>query len=249
MNLFSKSAVLLSAGMLALAGVAQAQLQTYQTQTIYNGGVVPFNTSATMGQTFSNVSAVKSMTYNFFSGSGGVTGSTSLGAVFGEWNSSTNSFITGTTVDFGTIVIPATGWTSIAGNGGPGSPFPTYEYSFDLSTIQSAFTHSTFGYLTNSTKTYAMMLTNQGATTGLGLGLTSSGSLFTYGVAFDGEDYYRDWTFAQIVVAPGNQTLVPIPESSTVATLGSAMLVAFLVNSRMRQRRSNPQASATLVAA
>lgn len=237
MNSFAKSGLFIAASALALASVGRAQLQTFETQSAYQGSTFTF-TGGTLGQTFFNVSAVKSMTYNFFSGSGGATLATDLTATFGEWNGS--GFVSGTTVSFGTITVPASssGWTTLTNSFGT---FNTYAYEFDLTTINSAFINDTFGYLTDSSKTYALMLTDTtGGSNNLALGLTNTNA-FAFGATNFG---FNDWTFAQIVVAPGNQQLVPVPESSTVAAVGSAALVAGLVGFRLRQRRTALQAQA-----
>jgi hypothetical protein len=242
MNPFVKAGLLFAASALALSGVARAQLQTFETQSAYQGSTFTFF-GGTLGQTFSNVSAVKSMTYNFFSGSGGTTSATNLQAVFGEWSGS--AFVGGTTVSFGTINVPSSssGWSTITNGFGT---FNTYAYDFDLTSIGSPLVHSFFGYLTDSSKTYALMLTDlTGGANGLALGLTNSNA-FAYGATNLG---FNDWTFAQIVVAPGNQELVPVPESSTVAAIGSAVLVAGLVGFRLRQRRAAAQAPVAVVAA
>lgn len=250
MNISAKVGLLFAASALAFSSLGRAQLQTYQTQSAYRGSMTTFlseEVGETMGQTFYNVSAVKSMTYNFFVGTGssGVSAATELEAVFGEWNGS--SFVSGTTVSFGTIEVPASNsgqWTTLTNSGGT---YTTFAYQFDLASLTSEFTHGTFGYLTNASKTYALMLTNTtGSETNLGLGVTNNNTAFAYGEGFDGSEYYRDWVFAQIVVAPGNQQLVPVPESSTVAAVASAALVAGLVGFRLRQRRSALQAQPLL---
>jgi len=229
MSTFSRFLPLVAATFFAFVGSASAQLQTYQTQTAYQGSVFTFSGS-TLGETFANVSAVKSMTYNFFAGSGGSTTATNLTATFGEWSG--GSFVGGTTVSFGTITIPAStsGWTTLTNGAGT---FSTFAYTFDLTTLSSLSIDSTFGYLTDSSKTYALMLTDSTGGTNLGLGLTNVDA-FAYGATNYG---FNDWVFAQIVVAPGNQQLVPVPESSTVASVVVGAMVLGLVGFRMNQRR------------
>lgn len=216
-----------------LAPSLRAQLQTYDTRPSYTGSVFTFGSGSSLGETFSNVSAVKSMTYNFFAGASNNTVDTTLTAVFGQWNGS--SLVGGTTVSFGTITIPAATsgqWSAtLANNGGS---YANFSYSFDLTTLTSGLINSTYGYLTNPNNTYALMLTNtSGSATGLGLGLTNTDA-FSYGATNLG---FNDWSFAQIVVAPGNQSLVPVPESSTIAAIIGAVFVAGLVVFRLRQRR------------
>ena len=226
---------------LGLGSVVRAQLQTYDTRPYYAGSAITFNANGTLGQTFTNVSAVKSMTYDFFAGTGGNNTPTTLSAVFGQWNGS--SFVNGSTVSFGTINVPAqggSGWTSTLTNGTNGNTYANFAYTFDLSTLSSGLIDSTYGYLTNPNNTYALMLTNttvdnnnSSIATGLALGLTNA-DVFAYGATNLG---FNDWTFAQIVVAPGNQQLTPIPEPSTVAAIAGAVFVAGLVVLRLRQRQ------------
>lgn len=241
MSARTKFASLISVGFLTFALPLSAQLITYQTQTDYSGSVSTFGTSGsskTRGQIFTDVSAVKSMTYNFFAGSGfgNLASTTSLSAVFGEWNTGTNSFVSGTEVSFGMIVIPASGsagWSSTLAL--TGDAFANYSHTFNLAGLSSSLVHSTYGYLTDSAKSYALMLTNvTGSFTNLGLGL-SNDDLFGYGYARGQSDY--DYVFSQIVVAPGSQTLVPIPETGTVVSLAALVLVAGLAVLRVRQRR------------
>jgi hypothetical protein len=239
MNIIFKNLSAAVATLAAFAGSAFAQLQTFETQSEYQGSVFTFNApGSVLGETFANVSAVKSMTYNFFAGSGngGVSTASSLTAVFGEWNGS--AFVSGTTVSFGTISIPASdsgSWSTLTNGFGS---FNTFEYALDLTTVNSGLINPTFGYLTDFTKTYALMLTNVSGSN-LGLGLTNTNA-FAFGATNLG---FNDWAFAQIVVAPGDQQLVPVPESSTVALAATGALVAGLVGFRIRQRR---RAAATL---
>lgn len=235
----SHTLLVLALAFTGLTPLARAQLQTYDTRPFYAGDVITFAAGASKGEVFTNVSAVKSLEYNFFAGSQGNNQSTNLTAVFGEWNGS--SIVAGTSVSFGTINIPAASggqWSStLANNGGA---FPNFSYSFDLSSISSGLIDPTYGYLTDPTKSYIMLLTNtSGTNTGLGLGeIDSSGTdAFAYGYEKGTSD--RDWTFAQIVVAPGNQNLgiTPIPESSTVAAIVGAVFIFGLIGLRLRQRQ------------
>ncbi len=237
MRVFSKFLLLVAATSFAFVGSAVAQLQTYQTQTAYAGSVITFSAGATQGQIFTNVSAVKAMTYNFFSGSGSST-ATTLTATFGQWDANSSSFIGGTTVDFGTINVTASGgagWSTFTNGNGT---YASYAQTFDLTTLIGSYPsliNATYGYLTSSSVSYALMLTNtSGTNTGLGLGLTNNNAF-----AFGESDFSptKDWVFSQIVVAPGNQQLVPVPESSTVASLAVGAMVFGLVGFRMNQRR------------
>lgn len=217
---------------------AQAQIETYDTRPYYEGSTTTFSAGTTIGQTFTNVLAVQSMTYNFFQGTGSLSGPVTLEAVFGQWNMSTSSFIAGTTVTFtgGASIDAANTWNSTLVNG-HGS-YPTFEYTFDLSNTAlwsdpNTLLNNTTGYETNAGNVYALMLTNSGASTNLALGQTNTSSAFSFGQAYQGGgDYFRDWTFAQLNVVP-----VPTPESSTVASIAAALLVAGLMVLRLRQRR------------
>lgn len=228
--------IFVAAILFALLSPARAQVQTYNTQPFYSGSTTTFSAGVTLGQTFTNVLAVHSMTYNFFLGTGGATSAVNLTAVFGQWDSASASFIGGTTVDFGTIPIPASeDWTETL-NG----VYPTFEYNFDLTNPDllveyPSLLDSVLGYETSASSVYALMLTNEGAATNLALGQSNSPNAFTFGQAYQGGgpgDYFRDWTFSQINVVPA-----PVPEASTVAALLGAAFIAGLVGLRLRQRR------------
>lgn len=230
---------LIAATCFALAAVSRAQIVTYQTetQTGYAGSVATFTSlGGTVGETFTNVSAVTSMTYNFFAGAGNGNTSTQtdLTAVFGQWDGS--SFVGGTTVSFGTITIPPStdsSWSSTLDI--TGASFRNYSYTFDLTSISSSLVVPVYGYVTNPSDTYALLLTDTTGGTNLGLGLNFSNP-FTYGSAYPlGGN--SDYVFSQINVVPGSQAVVPTPESGTVAALLGAALVAGLVGFRLRQRR------------
>ncbi len=233
---------------------AEAQIVTYQTQTGYGGSTTTFLDSASKTQVFTNVSAVTSLTYNFFAGSANsnsTQSSTLLSAKFGEWNG-TGGFVADTVVDFGVIAIPPTSdpaWTNTLGYIDPVSQQPvnngTYRntsVTFDFTSVISGLVHSEFGYLTNAAKTYGFMLTYVSGDTNLALGDNGS-STFTNGYVYNsnlGSLSYllpNDYVFAAISVVPGNQELVPVPEASTIASIAGAVLVAGLVIARTRQRR------------
>lgn len=250
MKTYAKILVLLAASCLAFVSVSRAQPTTFTTQPAYSGSAFTFGASTTLGQTFSNVYSVSSMTYNFFIGAGGSTSSTNLTATFGQWNGS--SFIAGTTVTFGTITIPpSSAWTASLTNSF--NTYSTYQLTFDLtntgsnpiinSTLASPVTSgvtldSVYGYMTSPSSTYALLLTNTGGASNLALGLTNTDA-FAYGSASPLN--FNDWTFAQIAV----QTSNPVPESSTVAAILGATLVAGLVIFRLRQQRQLVPVSAT----
>ncbi len=197
------------------------------------------------------------MTYSFFAGSGGNSVDTQLEAVFGQWHN--GSFVGGTTISFGTIVIPASTtpgeWQNVLTDydGVTHGSFLNYSQEFDLTSFSQSLPQlvdATYGYLTAPGLTYALMLTNTtGVNTGLGLGQTNTGNLFTFGAAWDGEGLYRDWTFAQISVVPEGYDLPPVPEASTVAAMIGAAFIAALVGLRIRQRRQLGALPAAPVAA
>lgn len=240
----SKLLPLLAVSFLTLVSSVSAQIvtQTYETQTGYLGSVSTFGatgSSQTRGEIFTDVSAVKALTYNFFAGSanGNTSAATTLSATFGEWNTSNNTFVGGTTVSFGTITVPASGtagWVSTLSI--TGDTYANYSYTFDFTTLSGALIDANYGYLTNASKSYALMLTNTtGIVTNLGLGLSNSDT-FAYGYAKGASDY--DYVFSQIVVVPGNQPLSPVPEASTMVSLAALVLVAGLIFLRLRQRRA-----------
>ena len=236
MKLSAKFLSLFPATCLAFVTYSHAQLVTYETQTGYAGSVGTFTSlGGTVGETFTNVSSVASMTYNFFAGAGNGNTSTAtdLTAVFGQWNGS--SFVNGTTVSFGTITIPAStdaSWSSTLSI--TGATYKNYSYTFDLKGVTSGLIDPTYGYLTNASDTYALLLTDTTGNTNLGLGLNFSNP-FTYGAAYPlGGN--TDYVFSQIVVTPGSESPV-VPESSTVASALAALFVAGIVVLRLRQRR------------
>ncbi len=221
---------------------AHAQLDTFDTRPVYGGSAVVLTSGSNMGQVFSSVYAVQQMTYNFFAGTGNVTGNTTMSVTFGEWNNSLGSFVSGTTVSFNSITINSPtndpgAWTTLL----PGNeaPYQNTSATFDLRSISSPLIDSSIGYLTDPSKSYALVLKNTGATTGLSLGLTPAND-FTYGYGFpDGFGFTsKDWTFAQLVIAtdPEQLTLTPVPESSTVAAIAGATFLTGLVIKRRRQK-------------
>jgi len=237
-----KTSLLAFAAAALFAAVAHAQLVTYDTRPFYVGNAITFDADSgttTQGEVFTNVLAIKSMTYNFFTGTSGNNIASTLTAVFGQWNGS--GFVNGTTVDFGTITIPAATsgqWSStLANDAHSGGAFLNFAYTFDLSSISSSFTNATYGYLTNASNSYAMMLTLQDSNdTGVALG-EISGNPFAYG--YEEGTPSRDWTFAQLAVVPndGDHSIAPAPEPATVAAMCAALLIGGLAFLRLRQRQ------------
>lgn len=228
--------LILAAASLAFVGSAKAQLMTYETLSSWSGNVITFNSNgATMGQTFSNVTAISSMTYTFVSASNASAAGT-LQATFGEWNGS--SFVNGTTTDMGIINVPSSSTWATDPNGATLVRNATTYYAFNSTLSFNSL------YLTNPSKTYAMMLTNtSGGATSFGLGLVLPDSGFSYGSGYPFSGV-GDWAFSQIVLTPAD--LTPVPESSTVAAIFGTTLVAGLAGFRARQRRKNAAAAATL---
>jgi len=224
---------LLAATCFAFVSLSKAQLQTYQTvqpvdpSSGYSGSVLAFNggSRATQGEVFTNVLAIDSMTYNFFTT--GTSSAAQLSATFGQWNPITHTFV-GTTLNLGTINVPAsTSWAPLVIGI---NTYNTFTASFDITTANSGL------YTTNPSLDYALMLTQiTPGNLNFGVGLTNAESDFAYGFGSFGTGVPAgaDFTFAQIVVTP-NPT---IPEPSTVASILAGVLVAGLVGFRLRQRR------------
>ena len=218
-----------------------------ETITPWSGNTQTFLGNQTMGQTFTNVSAVTSMTYAFFTAGSSPAGS--LAATFGEWTGS--GFVADTIVDFGVINIPASSSWDPADTLTRGAT----EYKFTTATFDltqriadyPTLIHETYGYLTDPSSTYALMLTNQSnETTGFALGWVFPDSTFPYGTGIPG---FADYAFSQISVYAGDQDLVPVPEASTVAAMIGAAFIAGLVGLRIRQRRQLAALPAAPVAA
>ncbi len=245
---------LLAATCFAFVLSAKSQIVTYQTQSGYGGSTTTFLDSSSKTQVFTNVSAVTSLTYNFFTGSANSNSTQSdtlLNAKFGEWNGN-GGFVTNTTVDFGTITIPASAdaaWTNTLSYIDPqtqqqvnNGTYRNASVTFDFTSVISQLVHNEFGYLTDASKTYGFMLTYVSGDTNLALG-DNTASTFTNGFVHNtnlGPLSYllpNDYVFAAISVVPGNQQLVPVPEASTIASIAGAVLVAGLVVARTRQRR------------
>ncbi|HVU22870.1 MAG TPA: hypothetical protein VHE13_02020 [Opitutus sp.] len=239
----AKTLTLLAATCLAFASTALAQLQTYQTLLPdagppvvvgYSGSVDTFNGTNrfTQGEVFSNVLAIDSMTYNLFTT--GAPAASQLTATFGQWNTSTNSFV-GTTISFGTINVPSAGsWSSFDIN------TKTYALTFDITAANA----STL-YTTNPNLSYALMISQVSpGNLGYGIGKADQDTDFAYGYGLIlnssgglNSNIGTDFVFSQIVVEP-NPT---IPESSTVASILAVFFVAGLVGFRLRQRRLQQQ--------
>jgi hypothetical protein len=226
--------ILLAFAAFAITPFSHGQLVTMTNIDSYagfQGSLAQFATSGSLAsryQTFSNVSAVTSMTLNFFTSST-TTGST-FSATFGQWNGS--AFV-GPTSTFANFVVPGSNaWPNQTIDQFSG---PTFQKTLDLTSLVGA--NATYGYLTDYTKTYAMVLTNIGGGTGISLGVNETNP-FSFGQASNGSS--NDYVFAQMVVYEGNQPLVATPEASTVASIVGAALVAGLVFLRMRQRRLAP---------
>lgn len=220
--------LLLTLAATSLASLCSAQVITNtSSHSGYIGSAINFGSGGSLFQTFSNVSAVTSMTFNFFTTST-TTGDT-FSATFGEWNGS--SLVGGTTVNFANFTVPASGtWSNQSVGSFTG---PTFEQVLDLTALTGTSIHSTYGYLTDSSKTYALVLTNLGTGTTVGLGLNTTNP-FSFGGSNFGTS---DWVFSQMAVYEGNQQLVPVPEPSTYAAAAGAVFVTGLVFARTRQRR------------
>ncbi len=226
----------LAATCVGLARPVCAQVITNtDTYAGYSSSAITFSSFGnTLYQTFGNVSAVHSMTFNFFATST-PSAASEFTATIGQWNGS--ALIGATSVSLGNFTVPATGDWSTATIGSFSGL--TYQKSFDLTSILDPLVHPTFGYLTNSANTYAMVISQTSGPNTIALGANFTNPLQTSLTGFDGATNLgtTDWVFSQMSVYAGSQTLVPIPESSTVAAIAGAVLVAGLVIVRTRQRR------------
>jgi len=227
MNVRPKALATLAAILIASVSPVHSQIVTASTLPDWSGSLITFSAGQKMGQTFTGVIAVQSMTYTFLTAAASNSAAGQLTATFGEWNG--GSFV-GTPTSVSTITVPASAtWeSSLTVNS---TNYKTFDAPIDLS-----FTlHANL----NPTLTYALMLTSE-TNTGFGLGIISNGSdEFTYGYGFPWGNQFTgaDWTFTQIGVVPEGNELPTIPESSTVAALLGAALVGGLVTFRLRQRR------------
>lgn len=217
---------------LCLGTRSYAQLQSFSTHAGYNNSTNAFaDFGGSLHQTFTNVSAVHSMTFNFFTSSG--TAGSTFSATFGEWTGT--SFQAGTTVSFANFTVPASGaWGAPQSIGNFNGI--SFTQSFNFTSLASPLVNAHYGYVTDFTKTYAMLLTDQNGSTTLSLGVNNSnfGNPFAYGTT---NTLSGDYVFSQISVLPGNQELVPVPEPSTYAAAVGALFVTGLVFARTRQRR------------
>ncbi|MFA5265478.1 MAG: hypothetical protein WC378_16795 [Opitutaceae bacterium] len=229
MKPFSKLIALIAASCIAFLGTARAQLVTYQTLTTWSGSAITFDSGITMGETFNNILAVSSITYTFVTASTPSAAGT-LSAAFGQWKvdpEHPNGAFVGTPFDFGIISIPSSSsWTDSVTRGS--TVYPIYNAVFSFGSF----------YLTDPTKTYALMLTNTGADSSFALGLNNSNP-FTYGQSYDGDGGYsnKDYAFSQIVLVPNDGHVVPVPEASTTAAFAGCGLVGILAALRRRQKQ------------
>lgn len=229
--------MLFAATSVAFASLCHAQIITYSTDTQHNYGgsvaTISPDLGSSAGEKFTNISAMTSMTYNFFAGSanGNVSALTNLTATFGEWNGS--GFVSGTTVDFDPFTVQAStdaSWSETLSI--TGAAFRNFSYTFDFTTLDSNLVDGLYGYVTNPAKTYALILTNTSGATNLALGVNYSDP-FAYGGAFGTTG--PDFVFSQISVVPGTQTITPEP--GTVAGILGCLFVAGLVGFRLYQQR------------
>lgn len=234
MKILLSRILFLAAVGLASTVSSQAQVSTLSTTDNFSGGTIPIGPNGVYGQTFTNIEAISSFTYNFFSA--GNSNATKLSAQWAVYNGSgsMSSLANWTTIQtFPEINIPAfvsantNGWTQFSN--GHGGPYNTY-------TVEMNFSGPGGWLITDPSLTYALLLTEQnGITAGATLGWDSMNE-FTYGDASVGFSSAFDYTFSNIVYVKGGE-IVPIPETSTVASLSAAALVAALVVFRIRQRR------------
>lgn len=227
--------------LLALAALLSAFVVSVRAQTIttfetfsdWSGSGYTFTANRIYAQTFTSISAMQKMVYKFTSSNATSSSGMSLDVKLVEWNPNavTAAASVGATVhDFGaqSITAPNT-WTETLGGGMIG---------FDL-TLDLVPTYGVTGITLDPSKTYAMMMVSATGTpggSGIGLAFTNDDS-FAFGAAARqstvtamNQDLGYDWGFTQTVVTV-------VPESSTVAAIAGALLVAGLVGLRLRQRR------------
>ena len=218
--------ILLAAICVAFATSASAQLVTVSTLPTWTGSTTTLDAGQVYGETFDNLLAVKTVTYRFVTSSTTPISPTTIGASFVEWNNA--GAATSTLINFGSIVIPSSSDASWGTTTVGSTIFKTYDYSFsvDLNTLDAS-------------TTYALLFTPT-SSTGLAFGLNNFGaaSNFADGHAIiSGFDQTpQDWAFQNVIYVPDGN-FVPVPETSTVAVIFSAVLVAGLAAFRVRQRR------------
>jgi len=230
MKTFARKFLFLAAASAALSGSALAQVSTFSTTQFYTNNTSNIAGSATVGEVFTSINAISSFTYNFFTSANNV--SSSLSAQWAVYNGagSMDSLSNWTTlVNFGTINIP--GFTTAGQDGWSqlGS-YNTFEQNFNFGGF----------YPTDSSLTYALLLTNNSASSA-GVSLGYSGDTFSNGSAavgfsLPGLGSYADYTFSNIVYVKAGD-VVPTPEAGTMASIAGAALIAGLVGFRLRQRR------------
>jgi len=214
----------------ALFGTARAQLQTYTTQTLsyWGGSILAFQPSLgedTLGQTFTNVGKINSLTYTFLSASPTPTTGT-LSYTFGQWNSSTGTFTS--VLGTGSLTISSSDFSTALVRG-------SNTYYADLVTFDGSNNLDLSQYTLSPSSTYALLFTST-VDEGFGLG-TVPGNKFSYGTSYDAAGALgasADYAFSYISVD------VPptyVPESGTIASLLAVALVAGLMGYRVYQRR------------
>lgn len=227
---------LLAIAALLAASVVSARAQTiteFETFTDWIGSGYAISANRIYAQTFTSVSAMQQMVYKFTSSNPASGTGMSLSVKLVEWNPNALTAVAavGTTVhDFGSQAITAPNtWTESLAGGMMG---------FDLA-LNLVPTYGANGITLDPSKTYAMMMvsaTGSPGGSGIGLAFTNDDS-FAFGAATRqstttamNQDLGYDWGFTQTVVTV-------VPESSTIAALAGALLVAGLVALRLRQRR------------
>lgn len=212
---------------------AHAQtITTFETFSDWSGSNYTFTANRVYAQTFTSISAMQQMTYKFSTTNAGATSGITINAKLVEWNTAavTAAAAVGATVhDFGSMAIAAPNtWTETLSPGIVG-----YDVQFDF-----VPGYGVTGIGLDPSKTYALMLVSPTGTGTTGIGLTfSNDDSFAFGTAARQsgatamtQDMGFDWGFTQT-------TVTVVPESSTVAAIAGALLVAGLVGFRLRQRR------------
>jgi hypothetical protein len=232
MKIPAKIAPLFAATCLAFVPLSRAQLVTYETETLsfWSGSVQNFTPTlgdeGTLGQTFSNIAQINSLTYAFLSASPSPASGT-LSYEFGQWNGSSFTSNLGT----GSITLNSADFSNdiVRGPNTYHAAYVTFDASHNLDLSQLSL---------DPDSTYALLFTST-VDQGFGLG-TLGGNKFPYGTAYDSGGNLNplptsptDYAFSYISVE------VPpvIPEASTVASIIAAIFIAGLVGFRLRQRR------------
>jgi hypothetical protein len=255
---------LIAAASTALVSTARAQIETFNTIADYNdpslgsSSIHGFNTGTALTQTFSDVSEITTMTYQFLEKSTpvGINAGDNITAYFVQWTpgggDSSGEAASSTALFSESFNVPEVGSAGWA----------TDEYADDSGTYQGYNVTLSIDQFLNPSDTYAVILVDTSSTGTIGLmsleNNNNSPDEADSGDAFNlGNDYSKngvtngltqlssgssnfaggDWGFEQLDVVPGGNNLVPVPEPKQAAAALAALFVAVLVGSRLYSRR------------